>query len=106
MVAEQATRRLRAGLAEDVERWEREDTALGPEVEPENRFVLRSGRWVRVKRELAVLPPLLPPGYVPAFGRRAECVVRTEPGSDELRIKHLMVEAIDRFGSARVGGAL
>lgn len=106
MVAEQVTRRaLRAGLAEEIERQEREDDARGPE--PEGRFVLRGGRWVRVEQELAAVPSLLPPGYVPVAAQRAEQRgVRAEQGSDEIRIRHLMIAAIGRYGSARVGGSL
>lgn len=106
MVAEQVTRRaLRAGLAEEIERQEREDDARGPE--PEGRFVLRAGRWVRVEQELTAVPPLLPPGYVPVAAQRAEQrSVCTEPGSDEIRMRVLMIEAIGRFGWARVGGSL
>ncbi|MFD7718993.1 hypothetical protein [Streptomyces sp. NPDC059814] len=85
-------------MAEEIERQEREDDARGPE--PEGRFVLRGGRWVRVEQELAVVPSLLPPGYVPVAAQRAE------QGSDEIRVRHLMIAAIGRYGSARVGGTL
>ncbi|MFG2631064.1 hypothetical protein [Streptomyces sp. NPDC048473] len=40
---------------------------------------------------------LLPPGYVAAS-------TGTEQGSDELRIKRLMIAAIDRVGWARCAG--
>ncbi|MFJ5851259.1 hypothetical protein [Streptomyces sp. NPDC092903] len=97
MVAEQVTRRaLRAGskeLAEEIERQECEDTDLGPE--PEDRFVLRAGRWVRVEQEALSLPSL-PPGFAPATGR-------TELGGDEVRARVLMIAAQDRYGWARCG---
>ncbi|MFF9322985.1 hypothetical protein ACF1BP_37110 [Streptomyces sp. NPDC014735] len=80
---------LRAGLAEEVERQESEDNALGPE--PEARFVLSQTGWWR--RVLPVLPTL-PTGYVAADPR-------AELGGDELRARYLRAEAIARFGSAR-----
>ncbi|MFJ6444920.1 hypothetical protein [Streptomyces sp. NPDC091649] len=95
MVAERMVRRLRATLAEEIDRQERED---GWEPEPEaavvvTRTILPVGpSWV--EREPVELPALsLPDGYI---------VV----GADEVRAQRLMVEAIGRFGSGRVGGAL
>ncbi|MFJ3084619.1 hypothetical protein ACIPJG_33380 [Streptomyces halstedii] len=106
IVAELVIRRvLRAGgpLKEEVERQEREDNARGPEAEPcvVTRTVLPVGRGWEVP-EQAVLPsvPVLPSGFVAAGPAGAEL------GADEVRVRRLMVAAIDRFGSARVGGAL
>ncbi|MGC5401877.1 hypothetical protein ACPXCP_39825 [Streptomyces sp. DT20] len=98
IVAERVLRVLRAELAEELDRQESEDDAQGPE--PEGRFVLRAGRWVRVEREVPLLPSLLPPGYVPVVERG------TEPGSDEIRLRTLMIAAQDRYGWARCGGSL
>ncbi|WP_328868616.1 hypothetical protein [Streptomyces sp. NBC_00304] len=85
-------------MADEIERQEREDTDLGPE--PEDRFVLRAGRWVRVEQEALSLPSLLPPGFAPVVERG------TEPGSDEIRARVLMIAAQDRYGWARCGGSL
>ncbi|MFE7268388.1 hypothetical protein ACFU9B_41480 [Streptomyces sp. NPDC057592] len=83
---------LRAGLAEEIERQEREDNAEGPE--PEGRYVLsRAGRW---ERELVALPAL-PPGYIAAASSRT----RTGQGSDEVRVRHLMIAAVSRWGWGR-----
>lgn len=100
IVAERRPARLRAGLADEIERQEREDNARGPE--PENRFVLRAGRWVRVEQEVPLLPSssLLPPGFAPVVERG------TELGGDEVRARVLMIAAQDRYGWARVGEAL
>lgn len=93
-------RRLRAGLLDEVERQEREDNRRGPEPEGlavVTRTVLPAGPgWVEV--EPVEVPSLsLPDGYI---------VAGPVVGADEVRARQLMVEAIDRVGSARVGGAL
>ncbi|MFJ2591120.1 hypothetical protein [Streptomyces sp. NPDC087538] len=80
---------VRVGLAEEIERQEREDNAKGPE--PEARYVLsRTGWW---KQALPTVPSL-PAGYVAAD-------LRAELGGDELRARHMRAEAIARFGWAR-----
>ncbi|MEU9568209.1 hypothetical protein AB0D16_40640 [Streptomyces sp. NPDC048161] len=89
IVADQLVRPpdVRAGLAEEIERQEREDDARGPE--PEARYVLsRTGWW----RQALPAMPSLPPGYV------AEESIRTEQEGDELRVRHLMTEAAARWG--------
>ncbi|MCX4871084.1 MULTISPECIES: hypothetical protein [unclassified Streptomyces] len=83
---------LRAGLAEKAKRWEDEDTARGPESEPEARYVLSRAGWWR--RALPTVPSL-PAGYVTVES------IRTEQEGDELRARHLRAEAIARFGWAR-----
>ena len=100
MVAERMVRRLRATLAEEIDRQTREDDARGPEPEGVavvTRTVLPVGPgWI--EREPVELPALsLPEGYI-----------ATGPvvGADEVRARQLMVEAIGRYGSARIGGAL
>ncbi|MFJ2438802.1 hypothetical protein ACIOWM_36925 [Streptomyces anulatus] len=101
MVAERMARRaLRATLAEEIERQTREDDARGPEPEAAvvvTRTILPVGPgWV--EREPVEVPELsLPGGYI---------VAGPVVGADEIRARELMVAAIDRFGSARVGGAL
>ncbi|MFF8423375.1 hypothetical protein [Streptomyces sp. NPDC015680] len=79
-----------AGLAEEIERQEREDNARGPE--PEARYVLsRTGWW----RQALPTVPALPPGYVTAPS------ARTEQEGDELRVRHLVTDAIVRWGWTR-----
>ncbi|MGW7711602.1 hypothetical protein [Streptomyces sp. NPDC054771] len=92
IVADQLVRPpdVRAGLAEEIERQEREDDARGPE--PEARYVLaRTGWW----RQALPAMPSLPPGYVTAEP------IRTEQEGDELRARHLMTEATARWGWTR-----
>ncbi|MFF9594247.1 hypothetical protein ACF1FX_34580 [Streptomyces sp. NPDC014646] len=109
---------LRAGLAEEIERQESEDEALGYEPEDCARVLaavrrLWRGRAVReddgpVVMTRTVLParrervletgvPVLPAGYV-AVDRR------TQLGGDEIRARVLMVAAIARWGSQRYEG--
>ncbi|MFI9630953.1 hypothetical protein [Streptomyces sp. NPDC052042] len=117
IVADQRVRPpgVRAGLAEEARRWEDEDDARGYEPEARMRALavvlrLRRGRAVRedggpVVVTRTVLPgrrvweletgvPALPFGYVAAPERSVQ-------GSDEIRIRHLMIAAIARFGWAR-----
>ncbi|MFB7957515.1 hypothetical protein [Streptomyces sp. NPDC056045] len=93
IVADQRPPDVRAGLAEEIERQEREDNARGPE--PEAGYVLsRTGRWERA----LVAVPSLPSGYAVAASAGAE------QGVDELRVRDLMVAAIARWGWQREGG--
>ncbi|MGW7594209.1 hypothetical protein ACWGK9_34490, partial [Streptomyces rubiginosohelvolus] len=69
-----------AGLAEEIERQEREDDARGPEPEA-RRAVLRAGWW----REVAAVPSL-PAGYLAADAAGAQ----QEPGADEIRARALL----------------
>ncbi|MFD7868098.1 hypothetical protein [Streptomyces sp. NPDC059783] len=107
IVAEQPVRgrtsRPRAGLAEEIERQEREDTDQGPEPEPEGRYVLRAGRWMRALE----LPATLPTGFVAAAGPIVARPAGAMPGADEIRVRNLMVAAMDCRGAwSRGGGAL
>ncbi|MFF1505528.1 hypothetical protein ACFVZR_38270 [Streptomyces sp. NPDC058316] len=94
-----AARVLRGGLAEEIERQEREDNARGPEPEQSvvTRTVLPSGPGWEVPERL-VLPsrPSLPPGYVTGASSAPAGLE-----SDEIRIRRLMVAAITRWGWTR-----
>ncbi|RPK77866.1 hypothetical protein EES46_34685 [Streptomyces sp. ADI98-10] len=95
MVAERMVRRLRATLAEEIERQTRDDDARGPEPEAAvvvTRTVLPVGQgWV--EREPVVLPALsLPDGYI---------VASPVVGADEIRAQRLVVAAQAEFGWGR-----
>lgn len=88
-------RRLRATLAEEIERQTREDDARGPEPEAAvvvTRTVLPVGPgWV--EREPVEVPELsLPAGYI---------VAGPVVGADEIRAQRLVVEAQAQFGWGR-----
>ncbi|MFI5635070.1 hypothetical protein ACIA8E_38145 [Streptomyces sp. NPDC051664] len=101
----QVARVLRAGLAEEVERQTWEDDARGPEPEQSvvvTRTVLPVGPGWEAP-ELVVLPslPPLPVGFVAAAGSAAVSSVPAGLGSDELRVRGLMIAAITRWGWTR-----
>ncbi|MCD9904692.1 hypothetical protein LUR56_40495 [Streptomyces sp. MT29] len=87
--------RLRAGLLDEVERQEREDNGRGPEPEAAavvTRTLLPVGPgWV--ERQPVELPAL----SVPAGPIVAGPVV----GADEMRARHLVIEAQAEFGWGR-----
>ncbi|MFD5064519.1 hypothetical protein [Streptomyces sp. NPDC058394] len=93
-------RALRAVLAEEIERQIEEDDARGPEPEQSvvmTRTVLPVGPGWEAP-ELVVLPslPPMPEGFVAAVGS-----VPAGLGSDELRVRGLMIAAITRWGWTR-----
>ncbi|MFI1532782.1 hypothetical protein [Streptomyces griseus] len=93
IVAEFVTRRLWAGLTEEIERQTREDDARGPEPEAVvTRTVLPVGPgWAEL--EPVELPALsLPDGYI---------VAGPVVGVDEIRARRLVVEAQAEFGWGR-----
>lgn len=103
MVTERVLRAV--GLTPDeIREREREDDALGPTYDAEERVsltrtVLSVGPgWETEERELRVSPARLPDGYVVAGGP-------VGLGPDEVRVRRLMIAAIGRVGSARIGGA-
>lgn len=111
IVAERVACVVRAGLAEEVDRQEREDNARGPEAEQRvvmTRTVLPVGPgW-----ETPTLPsvPGLPSGFRPVSGQDDACPMcgywtcrcaSQQVGADEVRVRHLMIAAIDRHGWGR-----
>ncbi|WP_371793774.1 hypothetical protein OG285_38450 [Streptomyces sp. NBC_01471] len=93
IVTEQVVRVLRAGLAEEVDRQERENNARGPEPEQRvvvTRTVLPVGPGWEA-REQRVLPSRLPSGFTAVVAL----------GADELRVRALMISAIRRWGWGR-----
>ncbi|MEU5138100.1 hypothetical protein [Streptomyces californicus] len=94
IVAEFVTRRLRAGLAEEIERQTREDDRRGPEPEASvvTRTVLPVGPgWV--EREPLEAPELsVPDGFV---------VAGPVVGADEIRAREMVLAAQAAFGWGR-----
>ncbi|MCQ1582593.1 hypothetical protein [Streptomyces parvus] len=93
IVAEFVTRRLWAGLTEEIERQTREDDARGPEPEAAvvTRTVLPVGPgWTDEKS--APLPLSLPDGYI---------VAGPVVGPDEIRAQRMVIAAQAEFGWGR-----
>lgn len=114
IVAERVVRRVvRAGLADEVERQEREDNARGPEAEQRvvmTRTILPVGPgWETPKRAALPSVSVLPSGFRPADNQEDRCPLcehwtcrcLQQVGADEVRARGLMIEAINRFGWGR-----